>query len=284
MVWSDSVMRVVESLALVASVAVAAPASAAAQWLESKSPHYTVFYEAGSDNDVTFTRTWLDRVEEVMKSKYGVTPEHYHMAIYLLPEPSGDITVSQSGQNQCCRRVSASMRTGTIRLLAPFAPIWRDATLVSSLGLPKSGEDYHAKVLMAEYIPIAHYEVQDARPAGGWEYYSAPDWFVQGLQEYDAIFHTTEANRTTTSKRLLEWARRNAAKFSCCSPGLGIADPYNGGATFMAFLAAEFGEEVHARILRNPAATFDAAFAAETRPYSTAELFERFKRWMETAQ
>ena len=45
-------------------------------------------------------------------------------------------------------------------------------------------------------------------------------------------------------------------KFSCCSPNLAIGEVYNGGATFMAFLAAEFGEDIHARLLRNPAQTF----------------------------
>jgi hypothetical protein len=278
-------VRVARGSAVLALALQFAPGSSPAQWLESKTPHYSVFYQSGSDNDATFARTWLDRVESLMKSKYGVVPDQYYMAVYLLNEPTDDINTNQSGQNQCCRRVSASLRTGTIRLLAPSAPIWRDSTLVSSLGLPKSGEDFHAKVLMAEYIPVGHYAVQDARPGGGWQYYSAPDWFVQGLQEYDAIFHTTDANRASTSKRLFEWAKRNSAKFAAPSvPGFTIADSHNGGAAVMAFLAAEFGEEVHARVLRNPADTFEAAFAAETRPYTTGELLERFRRWLDALQ
>ena len=51
---------------------------------------------------------------------------------------------------------------------------------MSSLGLPKDGEDYHAKVLMSEYIPIGHYAVQDSRPAGGWRYYSARNGLFRG--------------------------------------------------------------------------------------------------------
>jgi hypothetical protein len=39
-----------------------------------------------------------------------------------------------------------------------------------------------AKVLMSEYITVGHYVVQDTRTkAGGWRYYSAPEWFVQDL-------------------------------------------------------------------------------------------------------
>jgi hypothetical protein len=133
---------------------------------------------------------------------------------------------------------------------------------------------------MSEYIPIGHFAVQDARPSGGWRYYSAPEWFVQGLQEYDAIFHTTDTNRNVTAARLHAWARDNAATFTCCSPTLGMADVYNGGAVFLEFLAETFGEGVHARILRDGAATFDAALANQTQPYSPTELFGRFQAWV----
>jgi hypothetical protein len=250
------------------------------QWIESKRAHYTVFYQAGFEKDAEFTRTWLDRTEQLMKTKYGVTSERYRISIYLFPAPVGDIETRQSGQVQCCTRTSSGVSTGTIKLLALSAPVWKAAELKSSLGLPKSGEDYHAKVLMSEYIPIGHYAAQDRRPSGGWAYYSAPDWFVQGLQEYDGIFHTTEHNRTATARRLMEWAKRNEAKISCCTPRLEIADSHNGGAAFMAFLAEEFGEDIHARLLRNTAATFAEALTSETKPYSMEQLFARFQKWI----
>src|SRR5262249_24106856 len=150
-------------------------------------------------------------------------------------------------QNRCCTRGDGGVNNGVINVLAPSAPAWQEGDYKSSLGMPKRDESYHAKILMSEYIPIGHWSVQDSRPNGGWKYYSAPNWFVQGLQEYDAIFHTTETNRDVTSQRLFEWARKNPSKFACCSPNLDIRDDYNGGATFMAFLAAEFGEDIHAR-------------------------------------
>jgi len=262
----------------------AVPSPAAAQWLESKGAHYTVFYQTGYEKDVEFTKRWLDATEQLMAAKYGVTPDRYSMSIYLLPAPADGINTVQSGQNQCCMTTAAGVRTGTIRLLAPSAPVWKAANLTSSLALPKTGDDYHAKVLVSEYVPIGHYSAQDSRASGGWQYYSAPEWFVQGLQEYDAIFHSTESNGTMTSKRLLQWAKANSTKFSCCSPNLTIAEPYNGGATFMAFLAAEFGEGVHTRLLRNTANTFEAALASETQPYSSQQLFERFRKWLDTVQ
>jgi hypothetical protein len=113
----------------------------------------------------------------------------------------------------------------------------RERSLSStSLGLPKDN-NFHAKVLMSEYITVGHYVVQESRAkTGGWRYGSAPEWFIQGLQEYDGIFHTTGANRDATKAALFAWARTRPSAFACCSPGLAISDAYNGGATFMAFL------------------------------------------------
>lgn len=261
-----------------------APAGANGQLQEFKGARYTIFYQPGYESDVAFTRRWLDATQGLMKAKYGVKADGYHISVYLLPAPADGIDVAQSGQNQCCTAASAGPRTGTIRLLARSAPIWQVANLTSSLGLPKTSDDYHAKVLVSEYIPIGHYATQDGRPAAGWRYYNAPAWFVQGLQEYDAIWHSTESNRTATVQRLLRWAKANTTKFSCCSPGFGTTDPYNGGASFMAFLAAEFGEGIHARLLRSSASTFEAALASETQPYTPQQLFDRFRAWLDTVR
>ena len=246
----------------------------------STTAHYTILTRDGSNADVAFARRWLNAAEQLMATKYHVVPDRYYMSVNLLYRPENDIDTTQSGQNRCCATDGGGRRTGTIFLLGPSAPIWKERPLLSSLGLPKDGEDYHAKVLMSEYIPIGHAAAQDSRPAGGWQYYSAPQWFVQGLQEYDAIYHTTETNRTQTAAALMKWARLNEGRFACCAKGIELADVYNGGAAFMAFLATEFGEEVHERILRSPARTFDEALASETRPHSLAELLGRFRGWV----
>jgi hypothetical protein len=249
-------------------------------WIEARSAHYSVFYQAGFDSDVRFARTWADDAERLMKEKYGVVPTHYRMAIYLHPAPTASADVN-TAYNHCCRPAGGTDSTGTIDMLAPSAPAMKSATAISSLGMRKNSDDYHAKILMSEYIPIGHYEVQNARPSGGWKYYTAPNWFVQGLQEYDAIFHTTATNRDVTAKRLSTWATSHPTAVSCCMPDLSIGDAYNGGATFMTFLAVEFGEGIHVRLLRSSAPTFADALTAETKPYTRSQLVERFQRWVE---
>ena len=249
-------------------------------WIESKSAHFSVFYQAGFEDDARRVRTWAEDAERLMKEKYGVVPAHYRMAVYLHPAPVAAADVN-TAHNHCCQSAGATDSTGTIDMLAPSAPAMKSATAISSLGLPKRSDDYHAKILMSEYIPIGHYEAQNARPSGGWKYYSAPNWFVQGLQEYDAIFHTTTANRDVTAKRLSAWATAHRAAFSCCTRDFAIADDYNGGAAFMTFLAVQFGEGVHARLLRSGAPTFADALTEETKPYTHNELFLRLTQWLE---
>lgn len=186
----------------------------AGPWLKTARGHHVVFYQAGFESDTTFAHKWADRADQLMRTKYGVTPDHYRL-----------------------------------------------------------------EILMSEYIPIGHYEVQSARPSGGWRYYDAPNWFVQGLQKYDAIFHTTDVNRDTTGKRLFAWAAANPGVFTCCNPEVAISDAYNGGASFVAFLAAQFGEDMHARLLRSPAATFSDALTEVTKPYTRPQLFDLLQQW-----
>jgi hypothetical protein len=245
-----------------------------AQFIESKAANYSVFYPSGYDKDLEFARTWLDRAETVLRQKYGVAFAGYHVDVYLYPEPNERANTGTANL-KCC-----SGKTGVISFLAPSAPIWKDFHGLTSLRLPKD-ENYQAKVLMSEYITVGHYIVQDHRAkAGGWRYYSAPNWFVQGLQEYDGIFHTTDANRETTGAALLAWAKSHPDAFKCCESGLQISDVYNGGAAFVAFLAAQYGESVHARLLRDDSATFMAALENQIQPDSLQELFVKFQGWL----
>jgi hypothetical protein len=249
-----------------------------AQFIESKAGNYSVFYQPGYEKDLEFARTWLDRAEALLKEKYGVSFTGYRISVYLYPDPKPGADTGTANL-KCCTAVGAS-KTGVISFLAPSAPVWKDLHGLTSLRLPKD-ENYQAKVLLSEYITVGHYVVQDARTkSSAWRYYSAPDWFVQGLQEYDGIFHTTDANRETAGAALLAWARSHPAAFQCCDWGLKISDVYNGGAVFVTFLAVQFGEDIHARLLRDDSPTFIDALKNQTKLDSLPELFTKFQAWL----
>jgi hypothetical protein len=248
-----------------------------ADWVRLNADHLTVSFESGYDADAEFARTWWDAANRLAQTKYRVSVDAYHVALYLHPEPTPEANVSHAVV-RCCPPPEQGIQTATIDYLSPSAPAWRAGTFRSSLGISKNSLDYHAKVLMSEYVAVVHRTVQDARQSGGWRK-DAPQWFVQGLEEYDAIFHTTEFNRTETAKRLFSWAKRNRTGFRCCEGGLQVSDAYNGGATVMAFLASEFGEDVHRRLLASEAATFDEAFREQVG--APDGLHQRLVAWID---
>jgi hypothetical protein len=260
------------------TAAAGAPAGPAEEWIEAHRSHYTLFSRPGYEKDAEFARALLDSGDALMQKKYGVTLAGYHIDVHLYPDSDERASVSQASL-RCCSK-NGGLKTGSIAFLSPSAPVWKTYRGMTSLNLPKD-ENYQAKVLMSEYITVGHYAVQDSRTQpGGWKYYGAPHWFVQGLQEYDGIFHTTDTNREITAAALKAWAKAHPEAFACCEWGLQISDVYNGGAAFMWFLATEFGEDIHAKLLRDNAATFPAAFERETKPYSLPAVFEKFRAWV----
>ena len=102
----------------------------------------------------------------------------------------------------------------------------------------------------------------------------------QGLQEYDAIFHSTEFNRLSSLHDFAKSGPRIRDGSACCRDGLPeISDVYNGGALFMWYLAERFGEDIHRRLLQNTRSTFALALAEETKSSDIASLFEDFRKW-----
>jgi hypothetical protein len=245
-------------------------------WLSVPRQTYKLYYQAGYEADRDFAQTWLDRTDTLMRSKYGVTDTGHEVSFYLYTTPNtrADVGLAQ---------IETTNNIVTIHYLAPSAPPWKATTRTTSLGFPYD-ENFHAKVIISEYIPLAHRAVQATR-TGGWRYYDAPSWVSQGLQEYDGFFHSTDFNRTTAFAGMRDFGKRNPSMFACCKDGLPvISDTYNGGALFMAYLAERFGEDIHARLLRSTQPTFAAALADETGGVAITSVFQDFQRWLNAPQ
>jgi hypothetical protein len=242
-------------------------------WIETRTPSATFFYEKGYEADRDFAQVWLTRAEDLMKAKYGVTATGYQVGFYLYSEPNERADVGHA-------QTVTSGPTAIIHYLAPSALAWKSTNRTTSLRFPYD-DNFHAKVIVSEYIALAHVAAQDARTQrGGWRYYTAPSWFSQGLQEYDAIFHSTEFNRIVVASRLREVGTMNQGWFACCEDGVPqISDVYNGGALFMWYLADRFGEDIHRRLLQNTSSTFALALVVETKSPDIASLFEDFRKW-----
>jgi len=241
-------------------------------WIEARHATYTIYYEPGYEADRDFAQTWLDRTESLMRSKYAVAATGYKVNVYLYSTANDHAGIGHA-------QVQTSGNSATIHYLAPTAPAWQTTISTTSLRLPYD-QNYHAKVIVSEYIALAHTAVQATRTSG-WRYYDAPSWVSQGLQEYDGFFHSTEFNRTAGFAKMREFGRTNLEKFTCCQDGLPlIADTYNGGALFMAYLAERFGEDIHVRLLRSTASTFASALRDETHTSDVSMLSSEFHNWL----
>ena len=245
-------------------------------WNQARTPTATIFYEKGYEADRDFATTWLSRADDLMKDKYRVTATGYQVSFYLYPEPNENAGVGLA-------RTVTSGPIAVIHYLAPAAMTWKSTNRTTSLRFPFD-ENFHAKVIISEYIALAHVAVQDSRTQrGGWRYYMAPSWVSQGLQEYDAIFHSTEFNRTVVARRLREFGTVNQGWFGCCQDGVPvISDVYNGGALFMWYLADRYGEDIHRRLLVNASAVFAQALMQETTSADAEGLFEDFRNWLKS--
>lgn len=144
-------------------------------------------------------------------------------------------------------------------------------------------DDYHAKTLVHEYVTVGHQVVKRSKESG-WT--SGPSWFVQGLEEHDGIFHTTDENRTEGFAALLRYATdRLRTEIHCCrtlgEPTIGTSDAYFGGTLILRFLAEVYGEQIHAALLRSVEPTFGAALAAELgwRGVTIEDAFAAMRTW-----
>ena len=48
----------------------------------------------------------------------------------------------------------------------------------------------------------------------------------------------------------------------------------------MTFLAKQYGEDIHARLLRDESPTFEAALESQTKPDSLRDLYAKFQAWL----
>jgi hypothetical protein len=138
----NSVMPPHSARALVIALALCLPACA--QFTESRTANYSVFYQPGYEKDLEFARTWLERAEALLKQKYGVPFTGYHIDVYLYSEPKPGADTSTANL-KCCSGIGAP-KTGVISFLAPSAPVWKDFHGLTSLRLPKD-ENYQGQSL-----------------------------------------------------------------------------------------------------------------------------------------
>ena len=264
------------------SIAQTMPADA----LVLKKAEYELYYMPQYRVDAERAVALLDQAVAVAKAKYGTTYRGTPCTVNLYPTSNGKastgsaaIETSMSGNG-----TSVSVTRCTVHLLTWSAPEWKTAG-GSSWGDPKDVVYWDA-MLVNEYITIFQDLTARVKPQG-FSYYQAPSWFYQGLEAYDGYYHATEESLARARGLLRDGrlgVKNNKSYIICCKrsdggEGLAVKSDYVDGFALVAFLASQFGEEVHARILRSPRLTFEEALLQEI-GVSLDELFQAYALWV----
>lgn len=149
-----------------------------------------------------------------------------------------------------------------------------DGSAVSTSHHPMD-HNYFDKLVIHEIAPV--YIEMYARAHGG-RFHASPAWFVQGLEEYFGICHSTQYWKDTGVGyyyRLVCKSHGVDADF-----GLNVCDVYNDGFIVVKFIADEFGQETLLRILASDMPTFGARLR-EAVGVEYDEFLTRLSAWLD---
>lgn len=150
----------------------------------------------------------------------------------------------------------------------------RATVYVQSPGCAPNPERFHVTLLhelSGEYLQAA------TRLRDGWTFYTAPPWFVQGLEEWvTRVVAQPDVDPASTAAASPDRAItvRNGA--------LAVEDPYRDGLALISWLVVTHGADAPFRVLASDAPTFAAALS-EIVGLDEAGVVEAYQRWRQQA-
>lgn len=271
--------------------------AAGQDWLEARTDTYSVFYKPGFEADVETAKAWMSRAEQATFDIYGVNFSAFKIALYLhpVPVPGNNVNVG-TARLTCCNSSgdgpgSLKIYRGTIDYLAPSYAGWAQGKdPVTGLAMDAY---YQKKLMMHEYMTVGHYAALVSRgpadpgrfgPASAWHYYDAPDWFYQGLEEFDGSEASDKNYREAISPLIVRESRKRDGIICCRSldpaiPGVAAESVYVDGFTLVSYLSSRYGGNFRVQLLKNTAPTFWSALE-EVTGASASEIFLGFASWL----
>lgn len=252
-----------------------------------KKPEYELFYMPQYREDGERAARLLDQTVAAAKAKYGITYRGVPCTVNLYPSANSrasneraQIETSFGGTAPYTVPVTRCV----VHILSWSSPDWK-ATTISAHGIPQDIE-YWNHLLVHEYITVfislSYYE----KPMG-WKETSAPNWWIQGLQEFDGFYHSTAASLARARGVMRDGrlgVQQNKTQVVCCrasdgTAGMGVTNAYVDGLALVAFFAEQFGEDVHRRIVRSEERTFEDAVVRET-GWRIEDIFRSYAGWL----
>ncbi len=134
---------------------------------------------------------------------------------------------------------------------------------------------YFKTTMIHEYMTLPLRKVLEEKSRGWNGLYTAPEWFVQGIEEYYGYHYGEDMDSVNILiKRVKE--DRSSIKFS--SDGITVRDPYHQGTVLLFFMYETYGKDKVHSIIQSSEATWEKAFAKEIGTYTEVE--KAFEKWL----
>ncbi len=112
------------------------------------------------------------------------------------------------------------------------------------------------------------------RKGGGWSFFSGPDWFVEGYEEYLSLTRSSDHSRTVTLPLY-----RQTARAQSLTGDSGTLDPYVDGALVLQYTHERYGRDQVLALLCSEQSAFSDALRA-TLGCTETELFNEWRQWL----
>ena len=144
----------------------------------------------------------------------------------------------------------------------------------------RKDEDFSHKTIADELSSILLDRITQPK-SSGWHFHQAPDWFVQGMEGYFGMTHSTPHESAVTLPLHLAAVRERPGEVVFGS-GIRTGNSYLGGLALVAFLYDTYGENQMNKLLTSPKPTFDEAFADCFGDLHTVEA--NYVKWLAAKQ
>ncbi|MCZ6671488.1 MAG: hypothetical protein O7C75_00975 [Verrucomicrobia bacterium] len=136
------------------------------------------------------------------------------------------------------------------------------------------GKDYYDRLMIHELFSIIADKVTRNKESG-WHIYEAPDWFVQGLEQYVAL---SISDSEETLRKYIIRTKKNET-ISQTDSGLAVSNPYTCGTALLAYLCRN-GNNTIKQLLMSNDPSFEEAIQRHT-GMNTKVFLTKFNEWID---
>ncbi|MCC0566765.1 hypothetical protein [Brevibacillus borstelensis] len=235
------------------------------------SEFYTIRYPKGYYTDASKMKEHLDKSFKYVFQEFGSypnikqlikEPKPLEVVLYDRPNENADIGLwSLEGMNDGSYR---------LHLLAQSAHYRNCCTNTGK----NFDDQYFLTTTIHEVMSIPLKRVIRQKSSGWNDIYRAPDWFVQGVQEY----YGTHYGKDDSIAVMIRNVKNDRSRIVISPSGVRVKGIYDDGAVLVTFLFDTYGKEKMHKLFMSKESTFERAFAAEIGSYS--ELARAFDNWI----